>query len=41
MRTTEPLLRRLRSGVEAGADVPGPADPEPGAVRVRAEGEGP
>ncbi|MFH9269174.1 aminotransferase class I/II-fold pyridoxal phosphate-dependent enzyme [Streptomyces sp. NPDC017546] len=36
-RITEPLLRYLRSGVEAGMNVPDPADPTLETVRVRAE----
>ncbi|MDQ0797828.1 aminotransferase class I/II-fold pyridoxal phosphate-dependent enzyme [Streptomyces sp. B1I3] len=40
-RLTEPLLRYLRSGVEAGMNVPDPADPTLGTVRVCADGEGP
>ncbi len=36
-RITEPLLRYLRSGVEAGMNVPDPADPTLETVRVCAE----
>ncbi|MFJ6444288.1 aminotransferase class I/II-fold pyridoxal phosphate-dependent enzyme [Streptomyces sp. NPDC091649] len=39
-RITEPLLRYLRSGVEAGMNVPDPADPTLETVRVCAEREG-
>lgn len=40
-RITEPLLRYLRSGVEAGMNVPGPADPTLETIRVCVEQEGP
>ncbi|MFH9613564.1 aminotransferase class I/II-fold pyridoxal phosphate-dependent enzyme [Streptomyces pratensis] len=33
-RITEPLLRYLRSGVEAGMNVPDPADPTLGTIRI-------
>jgi arginine decarboxylase len=37
-RLTEPLLRYLRSGIEAGMNVPDPADPTLRTVRVCADG---
>lgn len=40
-RLTEPPLRYLRSGIEAGMNVPDPADPTLRTVRVRADGSGP
>ncbi|MFI2780487.1 aminotransferase class I/II-fold pyridoxal phosphate-dependent enzyme [Streptomyces sp. ALB3] len=40
-RLTEPLLRYLRSGVEAGMNVPDPADPALRTVRVCVDGENP
>ncbi|MFD0038977.1 aminotransferase class I/II-fold pyridoxal phosphate-dependent enzyme [Streptomyces anulatus] len=36
-RITEPLLRYLRTGVEAGMNIPDPADPTLQTMRVRAE----
>ncbi|MFJ8223866.1 aminotransferase class I/II-fold pyridoxal phosphate-dependent enzyme [Streptomyces griseus] len=39
-RITEPVLRYLRSGVEAGMNVPDPADPTLTTIRVRAEDHG-
>ncbi|MFH9133802.1 aminotransferase class I/II-fold pyridoxal phosphate-dependent enzyme [Streptomyces sp. NPDC017524] len=36
-RITEPLLRYLRSGVEAGMNIPDPADPTLQTIRVRTE----
>ncbi|MFI9491068.1 MULTISPECIES: aminotransferase class I/II-fold pyridoxal phosphate-dependent enzyme [Streptomyces] len=40
-RLTEPVLRYLRTGIEAGMNVPDPADPLLRTVRVCADGEGP
>lgn len=40
-RLTEPVLRHLRTGIEAGMNVPDPADPLLRTVRVRADGDGP
>ncbi|GGZ08700.1 hypothetical protein GCM10010327_44140 [Streptomyces nitrosporeus] len=40
-RLTEPVLRYLRSGIEAGMNVPDPADPQLRTVRVCTAGEGP
>ncbi|MER5550403.1 aminotransferase class I/II-fold pyridoxal phosphate-dependent enzyme [Streptomyces sp. NPDC002793] len=40
-RITEPLLRYLRSGIEAGMNVPDPADPTLRTVRVLADGRAP
>ncbi|MFE8915419.1 aminotransferase class I/II-fold pyridoxal phosphate-dependent enzyme [Streptomyces globisporus] len=40
-RITAPLLRYLRSGVEAGMNVPDPSDPGLETVRVCADGESP
>ncbi|MGW2181623.1 aminotransferase class I/II-fold pyridoxal phosphate-dependent enzyme [Streptomyces sp. NPDC001732] len=37
-RLTEPVLHYLRSGIEAGMNVPDPADPSLHTVRVRANG---
>jgi lysine decarboxylase len=40
-RLTEPLLKYLRSGLEAGMNLPDPADPSLNTIRVCANGNGP